>query len=247
MDRYLPVKNEIYRPSQNVAQQWGIPDWRDKTAYPDFWLPVLPKAIAKQYAADANFNPGQVLLSQSAEENLWRWQFLRRYPAYREAWLKQKDKPKSGQEFGLLGLYLDPRETAPFLKFHDIRRNNDSPTLSWTFPLLGNMEDEIETLKEFWQMSIKHHKAGIEAAGGKFTRPRQRGLNRREWPKLLRLVDAIETYDIGVFEAGREVFKKEVGDKEKKASLYYRTHYPELQKEMCPQYSNTYFEKILQS
>ena len=39
--------------------EWGVPDWGDATAYP---------------------KPGEIT------DRLWRWEFIRRMPDYREAW-----------------------------------------------------------------------------------------------------------------------------------------------------------------
>ncbi len=57
------------------ASKWGVPDWRDASAYPSVCVERDPTTRHDQY---------------------WKWEFLRRDPKYRQDWEKhrKKDHPK---------------------------------------------------------------------------------------------------------------------------------------------------------
>jgi hypothetical protein len=87
--------------------RWGIPNWTDRASYP-----------------------------KRAADRVWRWEFLRRRPDYREAWEGRQDAV-SDNGSGILSVVTDDHETVMFQFgvpiIYDPRRSFDDWTLRFLF------------------------------------------------------------------------------------------------------------------
>ena len=110
----------------NRIKQWGICDWRDTAAYPD---------------------------SRSTDNDMWRWEFLRRDPQYRERWLTwyngqgQTASPDELISFGLRD-FLDPSvsykklvKKRPYI-FQQYPAILDSNEVNWVYE---DTDDRLES------------------------------------------------------------------------------------------------------
>ncbi len=184
----------------SVCKIWGIPYFNDKASYPVNLESLVLKHF-REYLDVGFCTLGQI------EDWAWRWEFLRRTPAYRSYWEKYK---KYGYhyyhpDFNFQGILPDPRkkfyEDIPS-EFYRLFRNKKSRfhlfdeltapkngLLTLRVDLKLPLQKQFDLLKEEAQRKQKIHLKRIGIS--------QKSLNTRiyskeKWHKILRALDARE-------------------------------------------------------
>lgn len=98
----MPKKQAILSPEE-YRQKWGVPNWRDASAYP----------VANDMA-----------------DRAWRWEFLRRRTDYRTdwEWTQRKAATDCHKKYGL-SIMVDPRSSDGFIRFNRLQTFSHGDTV----------------------------------------------------------------------------------------------------------------------